>query len=157
MNHTGSRTKTCLFAAQAVIWASLTIFFLSMPSGGIALSQLPNCNGTNPTTGTCGTASPCANSEWQALVPTCVGNEIIKESGQFACTAPPNPPVGSTLCGDVTVTPPLVCTVRITCQNQERTVDGVTEYRCTGMGGSTDNSFTNTKKDNVTCKDTTPT
>ena len=60
---------------------------------------LPDCDGTNPTTGTCGTETVCLYS-WpsggQSTPPTCVGNHIIPQSGQFACTSAPNPAVGST-------------------------------------------------------------
>lgn len=117
----------------------------------VACFAIEDCDGSNPTTGECGAATSCQNSFPQATPPTCVGNEIFKGQGQFGCTPPANDGKGSTLCGNATVSIPVVCTTRQACAPVQ---GGGGLWACQGSGASTTNSTTTTIKDNVVCNDT---
>lgn len=115
---------------------------------------VPDCDGTYVVLGECGTATPCASSEPQLTEPVCVGDAILKAQGPFDCFIPTYG-CGSTLCGNETVDPPIVCTYKQACENKEVDVEGVTHYYCGMASAASVNSTTATKKANIQCNDTT--
>jgi len=72
-------------------FVGLTVVAFLATVGAIALSA--DCNGTNPTVGLCGTQGDCQGHDPPSIsIPTCIGNQISRESGPFACTETPVPP-----------------------------------------------------------------
>lgn len=132
-----------------LVMSALAFAFLACAaSTGFATDP---CDGSNPTTGKCGTFSLCANGTNSEIPVTCTGNEINQVSGQFACTGATGS--GSTKCGDGTgASEP--CTTKKACENAENLVNGVTVFFCHAPGAASTNS-TRVKKDNIVCNDTT--
>ena len=135
----------------------LACTLLVLPMCGVVVAIAvanPDCDGSNPTNGNCGSYTACQfqNPPSIGTPPTCVGNEIFQVSGSFACTVPPG--TGSTLCGDVTVSPAIPCTTKKVCTVFVDDTLNPPRFWCEGDGAASTNSTTTTKKDNVVCNDT---
>lgn len=138
-------------------YSRIASMLLVFPMCGLVVAMAvanPDCDGSNPTNGDCGSYTSC---QFQApptigTPPSCVGNEIFMVSGSFACTNPTGS--GSTLCGDVTVNPPIPCTTKKACALFADDSLNPPRFWCAGDGMASTNSTTPTKKDNVVCNDT---
>ena len=143
---------------QIMSYSRITCALFVLPACALVVAVAianPDCDGSNPTNGSCGTYTACQyqNPPTIGTPPTCVGNEIFQVGGSFACTTPPG--TGSTLCGDVTVNPPIPCTTKKACTLFADTTLNPPRYWCAGHGTESTNSTTSSKKDNVACNDTT--
>jgi len=95
------------------------------------------CNDHPPFAALCGTATPCANSNWQVPAPTCAGSQILPGTSTWLCKVldpPAQCPTKICVAGpQIQCTYKSLCTVVSTvCVDQNG--NNVICYRCHGTG-----------------------
>ena len=130
-------------------------------AGNVVVSALPDCDGSEPSNGRCGTTQFCSGTSFVENKLKCSGIAVARKLGQFG-TAIPNDP-NLSVKAEALAGANALCTWRAPCKKRSRTlprpnpvtgeIEQVPYWFCDGDRNNVSNNSYKKQTDYVTCQD----